>query len=93
VSHAPTRTCLGCRQRRAKGELVRLVRAGDGEVVVDAGGSRPGRGAYVCAVPECVQRALKPGRLGHAFTAACRPGRELESTVLARGRPSAVVGR
>jgi uncharacterized protein len=92
VRHVPTRTCLGCRQRRPKGDLVRLVRDGDGTVLVDVGGSRPGRGAYVCAAPDCVQRALKPGRLGHAFRAACRPGEELESTVLAAGRMPAVAG-
>ena len=92
MSHVPTRTCLGCRQRRRKGDLVRLVRASDGAVVVDGGGSRPGRGAYVCAVLDCVQRALKPGRLGHAFRAACRPGEELESAVLAMGRVPATAG-
>jgi predicted RNA-binding protein YlxR (DUF448 family) len=64
----------------------------DGVVVVDAGGSRPGRGAYVCAVPDCVQRALKPGRLSHALRAPCRPSGELESTVLSEARSPAVSG-
>jgi uncharacterized protein len=83
VKHAPIRTCLGCRQRRPKRELVRLVRRVDGVVVV---GTRPtGRGAYVCAEPECVERALKSGRLAHAFRAACRLDEGLELTVLAAG--------
>jgi len=69
---------------------VRLVRRADGRVVVDASG--PGRGAYVCAEPGCVERALKTGRLGHAFRAACRLDEGLELSVLAAGRPAAVAG-
>jgi uncharacterized protein len=91
VKHAPTRTCLGCRQRRPKRELVRLVRRPDGLVAVDAAG--PGRGAYVCAEPACVERALKTGRLAHAFRAACRPGEGLEQKVLGARPSPAVVGR
>lgn len=61
----PIRTCLGCRCRRPKREMLRLVRATDGRVTVDDRG--PGRGAYVCRDPECQERAFKPGRLAHAF--------------------------
>jgi uncharacterized protein len=91
VKHAPTRTCLGCRQRRAKHELVRLVRRPDGRVAVDARG--PGRGAYVCAEPGCVERALKTGRLGHAFRAACRLDEGLEQSVLGARSVPAAAGR
>jgi predicted RNA-binding protein YlxR (DUF448 family) len=59
-------------------------------VVVDATGAAPGRGAYLCAAADCVQRALKPGRRAHAFRASCRPGVELESAVLAHGRSPVV---
>jgi hypothetical protein len=61
----PIRTCLGCRQRRPKAELVRLVRREDGRLAVDRAG--PGRGAYVCADAECAERALRGGRLGAAL--------------------------
>ena len=61
----PIRTCLGCRRRRPKGEMLRLVFAADGVIRVDITG--PGRGAYVCRDPECRERALKPARLAHAF--------------------------
>ena len=65
---APERTCVGCRRRRPRASLVRLVRARSGVVAVDRHGARPGRGAYVCADDvACVERALKPGRLAHAF--------------------------
>jgi len=65
------------------------VRRPDGVVIVDAGGSRPGRGAYVCAEPACTERALKTGRLAHALRAACRLDEELESTVLASSHSTA----
>jgi len=90
VKHAPTRTCLGCRTARPKRELVRLVRRADGRVVVDARG--PGRGAYVCAEPGCVEKALKAGRLGHAFRAACRLDEGLELSVLSFGGLGAIAG-
>jgi predicted RNA-binding protein YlxR (DUF448 family) len=68
------------------------VRDADGIVSVDARGRRGGRGAYVCAEPECVERALKPGRLTHAFRAPCRVGEGLRATVLdADGSTTAVV--
>jgi predicted RNA-binding protein YlxR (DUF448 family) len=92
VSDVPTRTCLGCRARRPKAELVRLVRRDDGVVGVDADTCLPGRGAYVCPEAGCVERALKSGKLSHAFRAACRPGEGLQYTVLAAGRPAAVAG-
>ena len=92
MRHAPTRTCLGCRQRRPKHDLVRLVRLANGVVVADAHGVQPGRGAYVCAEPECVERALRTGRLAHSFRAACRLGEGIESAVLAAGRSTAAAG-
>jgi predicted RNA-binding protein YlxR (DUF448 family) len=92
VKHVAIRTCLGCRQRRPKHELVRLVRDADGAVGTDARGRRPGRGAYVCADPSCVERALKGGRLAHAFRAACRSSDGLGARVLEAGRSMAAAG-
>jgi predicted RNA-binding protein YlxR (DUF448 family) len=45
--------------------MLRLVRRADGRV--DADRAADGRGAYVCADAPCLERALKPGRLAHAF--------------------------
>jgi predicted RNA-binding protein YlxR (DUF448 family) len=58
---------------RPKAALVRLVRGADGRVHVDDGGRAEGRGAYVCADPGCLGKALHPGRLGHAFKRPCEP--------------------
>jgi uncharacterized protein len=81
VKHVPLRTCLGCRQRRAKRELVRLVRRADGVVVRDAGGAAAGRGAYVCADAACLERLVKGGRLSHALRGPCRLDEGLERAV------------
>lgn len=73
MTAAPQRTCIGCRQKRPKVTLLRLVRGGDGRVQVDDGGRAEGRGAYVCPDSECLGKALSPGRLGHAFKRPSEP--------------------
>lgn len=55
----PQRTCLGCRQVRQKGELIRLVATPEGGVKVDLTRRHAGRGAYLCPDPGCWQKALK----------------------------------
>lgn len=66
----PIRTCLGCRSRRPRRELVRLV-VDRGVVAVDARRDRPGRGAWVCPDEACAERALRDGgrRLRRALRA------------------------
>ncbi|MEX2146403.1 MAG: YlxR family protein [Candidatus Rokuibacteriota bacterium] len=80
MMHEPTRTCLGCRGRKPKRAMVRLVRGAGGTVVVDAGGGS-GRGAYVCAEAACLERALRGGRLAHAFRKQCEAGPGLAEEV------------
>ncbi|MBI5378923.1 MAG: DUF448 domain-containing protein [Nitrospirae bacterium] len=54
----PERQCLGCRQRRPKEEMVRLVLTPQG-MAWDYRGKLPGRGAYLCPVPACVRDGMK----------------------------------
>lgn len=64
---ASIRTCIGCRQRDAAAELVRLsVRRIDGRVAV-AGASRSGRGASIHPRPACLETGLRPDVLARAF--------------------------
>jgi uncharacterized protein len=63
----PQRTCVGCRGRAGKGELIRVVRRPDGRVVVDPAGREPGRGAYLHAAPPCWAQAVKRGALSRAL--------------------------
>ncbi len=55
----PQRQCMGCRERKAKRELIRVVRGTDGVVSLDFSGKLNGRGAYICPQTECLQKARK----------------------------------
>ena len=55
----PQRQCMGCRERKAKREMIRVVRGTDGTVSLDFGGKMNGRGAYICPDPECLKKAIR----------------------------------
>lgn len=65
----PQRTCVACRQARAKGELLRIVRTPQGAIVVDPSGKAAGRGAYVCRNERCPELAVKQKKLTRALGA------------------------
>lgn len=65
----PMRQCLGCREMKPKNELIRVVRAPDGEISLDFRGKKPGRGAYLCPAPDCLARVKKSRGLERAFSA------------------------
>jgi predicted RNA-binding protein YlxR (DUF448 family) len=67
MKRVPVRTCVACRQTRAKRELVRLVLLPGVGVEVDLRGKKPGRGAYLCPTQECWTQGLKSGRLEHSL--------------------------
>ena len=65
----PMRQCLGCREMKPKGELIRVVRAPDGTISLDFRGKKPGRGAYLCPNPACLSKVKKSRALERAFSA------------------------
>lgn len=65
----PMRMCVACRQMRPKKELVRIVRTPEGDVRLDTTGRANGRGAYLCASAECLNRAVKTRALERALEA------------------------
>jgi predicted RNA-binding protein YlxR (DUF448 family) len=75
--HLPQRTCIACRETEAKRALVRVVRAPDGRVALDATGKANGRGAYVHETRACWDEALKKDRLGRALNVTV-PAEDLE---------------
>jgi predicted RNA-binding protein YlxR (DUF448 family) len=91
VKKQPTRTCLGCRQVRPQGALVRVVRLANGTVVADTGTHATGRGAYVCPDGRCVERGLSRARLSHAFKKASEAAPDLAAVVRACARAEAPV--
>jgi uncharacterized protein len=55
----PQRTCVACRATTAKRALHRIVRSPAGTVAYDRTGKAPGRGAYLCGQPVCLEAALR----------------------------------
>jgi len=55
----PQRQCMGCRERKAKRELIRVVRMTDGNVSLDFSGKLNGRGSYLCPDMNCLIKARK----------------------------------
>jgi uncharacterized protein len=70
----PVRTCVGCRERAAKNELLRVVAGSDTDgqpaVVPDPDATAPGRGAHLHPTVECYDLAVRR----RAFARALRAG-------------------
>ena len=64
----PLRQCIGCREQKAKNELIRVVRSPEGEVSLDFRGKAPGRGAYLCRDAACLKKAIKSRALERALS-------------------------
>lgn len=63
----PQRQCMGCRERKAKRDMIRVVRTTEGTVTLDFGGKLNGRGAYVCPDPECLKKAQRSKALDRSL--------------------------
>ena len=63
----PQRQCMGCRERKAKKEMIRVVRCTDGTVQLDFSGKVNGRGAYICPNLECLKKARKSQSLDRSL--------------------------
>ena len=67
VKKIPMRQCLGCNERKPKGELLRVLRTPEGEIALDFTGKKSGRGAYICRDVKCLKKARKSGRIGKSL--------------------------
>ena len=63
----PQRQCMGCRERKPKRDMIRVVRGTDGTVSLDFGGKLNGRGAYICPQSECLKKALRSKALDRSL--------------------------
>ena len=63
----PQRQCMGCRERKNKRELIRVVRSPEGQVSLDFGGKMNGRGAYICPQSECLKTAVRSKALDRSL--------------------------
>lgn len=62
----PQRTCIVCRQKFDKRQLMRLVRTSDG-VTIDPTGKQEGRGAYICDQADCRTKVASTAILNRAL--------------------------
>ena len=63
----PQRQCMGCRERKPKRDMIRVVRGTDGTVSLDFGGKLNGRGAYICPQSQCLKKALRSKALDRSL--------------------------
>ena len=63
----PQRQCMGCRERKAKREMIRVVRGTDGTVCLYFGVKKNGRGAYICPNMECLKKAIRSKALDRSL--------------------------
>lgn len=50
----PVRSCVMCRQKVEKRELLRIIRNTDGKIEFDPTGKKNGRGVYLCRNENCI---------------------------------------
>ena len=56
----PERICIVCSEKKAKKDLIRIVRLPDEKgVEIDRTGKKSGRGAYICPSAACLKKARK----------------------------------
>ena len=63
----PVRMCAGCRQRKARTELFRIVRSEQDGLCLDRSGKAQGRSAYLCRSQQCLKLAYKKHSLERSF--------------------------
>lgn len=63
----PQRTCIGCKEKKDKKELIRIVKDKEGNITLDRTGRANGRGAYICDNIQCLEKAIKTKALSRTF--------------------------
>lgn len=63
----PQRSCVVCRTKKDKNDLIRIVKSQKNEIIIDESGKKPGKGAYICDSIECLEKAIKTKALKRAL--------------------------
>ena len=66
----PQRLCVGCGENKDKKSLIRVLKTGENEIVLDDTGKKNGRGAYICKNVACMEKAIKTKGLERSFKMA-----------------------
>jgi predicted RNA-binding protein YlxR (DUF448 family) len=64
--HIPLRSCVGCREKNSKRDMLRIVAGRSNGVAFDASGTLSGRGAYLCSTCAAVD-GIRKNRLEHTL--------------------------
>lgn len=59
----PVRTCIGCKCKKPKKEMIRIIRTPDEKIEIDRTGKKSGRGAYICGNVKCLDIAFRENSL------------------------------
>lgn len=60
IKKVPERQCVGCRTKKPKSELIRIVKPSESATAeLDRTGKKAGRGAYICPSADCLKKAKK----------------------------------
>ncbi len=62
-----TRTCIGCRAKREKQELIRIVCNKEKKIIIDLSQKAEGRGAYICKSEACFEKAMQKNKLKNSL--------------------------
>ena len=73
VRPVPQRTCVICQTKTDKRQLTRIVRTPEQTILLDATGKKNGRGAYICAKPECWEKMKQSPLLDRALEITITP--------------------
>ena len=66
----PMRQCVGCGENKDKKNLIRVLKTGEEEIILDDTGKKNGRGAYICKNVACMEKAIKTKGLDRSFKMA-----------------------
>lgn len=77
-TQTPMRKCIGCRQSKPKGELLRFTAEG-ASVIPDENRSNDGRGFYLCRSRTCLELAIRK----KSFNRICRTNTDTEQIIKA----------
>ncbi len=67
MKNIPQRSCVICRIKKDKKDLIRIVKNKENEIKIDKTGKQDGRGAYICDNIQCLEKAIKSKQLEKAL--------------------------
>ena len=67
MKKTPMRTCVMCREKMDKRQLLRIVRTPEGNLEFDPTGKKNGRGAYLCGKEACINSVKNKKKIATAL--------------------------